>query len=219
METVARIDTLGCVDLPDGLGWAMAQPQPDTGALFPEERAAMARAVPTRVAEFTGGRVAARAALARIGLPPVAIPVGDDRAPAWPEGVVGSISHGGGVCVAVVGRAAAWRGLGVDLEPDAPLPPDLVAEIAVEAELAALAPMGQGHAATRVFSAKEAAYKAQYPETRAVFGFDAMRADLPTGVMRMVQDTGPGLGAELPIRQQVFDGMILSLCLVPQPVK
>ena len=46
METVARIDTLGCVDLPDGLGWAMAQPQPDTGALFPEERAAMA-------AEFT----------------------------------------------------------------------------------------------------------------------------------------------------------------------
>ena len=27
METVARIDTLGCVDLPDGLGWAMAQPQ------------------------------------------------------------------------------------------------------------------------------------------------------------------------------------------------
>ena len=46
-----------------------------------------------------------------------------------------------------------------------------------------------------------------------------MRADLPTGVMRMVQDTGPGLGAVLPIRQQVLGGLILSLCLVPQPAK
>ena len=62
--------------------------------LLPEERGAVAKAVPKRVAQFTAGRVCARRALAQLGnTEPVPILMGEDRAPQWPAGYVGSISH------------------------------------------------------------------------------------------------------------------------------
>ena len=103
------------------------------------------------------------------------------------------------------------------LERDADLPPEITAEIATEAELSALAPLSRGRAAARVFSAKEAAYKAQYPLTRCLFGFDAMTAHLPDGGMRMCADTGLGRGAALPMQQHLVAGRVLSLCLMPRP--
>jgi 4'-phosphopantetheinyl transferase EntD len=145
------------------------------------------------------------------------VPAGADRAPRWPEGVVGSITHDGGLCLAIVGRSNAWQAIGIDLERDADLPPEITAQIATEAELSALAPLPRGRAAARVFSAKEAAYKAQYPLTRCLFGFDAMTAHLPDGGMRMCADTGLGRGAALPMQQHLVAGRVLSLCLMPRP--
>ncbi|MGR3377595.1 4'-phosphopantetheinyl transferase family protein [Salipiger abyssi] len=201
--------------LPDTLGWAVTLPQTDPGALFPEERAVMQKAVPARLAEFTGGRVAARRAMAQLGLAPAPVAMDPDRAPRWPDGVVGSITHAAGLCFAVVGHSSDWSALGADLERDAALPAEIVAEVATPQELAGLAPLPAREAAARIFSAKEAAYKAQYPQTRSLFGFDAMQANLPAGEMRMVRDTGPGLGAVLPMRQHLLNGLILSLCLMP----
>lgn len=216
--TVAALDrALAALDLPAGLGRAVSGPVYDLGALFPEERAAVARAVPSRQAEFAGGRQAARHAMAALGLPPCAVPIGADRAPRWPEGVVGSITHDGGLCLAIVGRSEAWQAIGIDLERDAELSPEIAAEIATETELSALAPLSRGRAAARVFSAKEAAYKAQYPLTGCLFGFDAMAAHLPDGGMRMCADTGLGRGAALPMQQHLFAGRVLSLCLMPRP--
>lgn len=216
--TVAALDrALSALDLPAGLGWAASGPVDDLGALYPEERAAVARAIPSRQAEFTGGRLAARRAMAALGLPPCAVPAGPDRAPRWPEGVVGSITHDGGLCLAIVGRSEAWRAIGIDLERDAELSPEITAQIATEAELSALAPLPRGRAAARVFSAKEAAYKAQYPLTGCLFGFDAMTAHLPDGGMRMCADTGLGRGAALPMQQHLVAGRVLSRCLMPRP--
>ena len=64
-----------------------------------------------------------------------------DRAPVWPEGVVASLSHTAGLCLAVAARARDWRGLGVDLERALPLDPGLVPTIASPAELDRLAPL------------------------------------------------------------------------------
>ncbi|MBN9886025.1 4'-phosphopantetheinyl transferase family protein [Salipiger abyssi] len=208
----AEISQLG---LPEGLGWAVTTPQTDPGALFPEERAAMQKAVPARLAEFTGGRVAARRAMAQLGLTPGPVAMDPDRAPRWPEGLVGSITHAAGFCFALVSHISDWRAIGADLERDAALPDEIVAEVATPQELASLAPLPARKAAARIFSAKEAAYKAQYPLTRCLFGFDAMQADLPAGEMRMIRDTGPGMGAALPMRQHLLPGLILSLCLMP----
>jgi len=100
----------------------------DTPALMPEERSFLARAVPARVLEFTTGRSCARAALARLGCPPVAIAVGDEREPLWPPGFIGSITHRPGHCAAAVARCEPHliAGLGFDAEPAQALPEDVL---------------------------------------------------------------------------------------------
>jgi 4'-phosphopantetheinyl transferase EntD len=70
--------------------------------------------------------------------------------------------------VAVAARAQHVRSLGLDVEPDAPLDPELWDEVCAPAEaawLAAQAPARRGRLAKLVFSAKECAYKCQYPLT------------------------------------------------------
>lgn len=206
---------LGRVGLPGDLCWAVRPPVLDDAALFDAERAAMRRAVPARVAEFTGGRLAARAAMAQLGLAPQPIPMRADRAPDWPPGVIGSISHACGLCLAIAAPAGAWRGIGVDIEADVDMPAEMISEIASQQELARLAPLSAPRAAMRIFSAKEAAYKAQYPLTQARFGFDAMCADLPRFQMRLTRDVGLGAGVALPILQHALDGVIVSVSLFP----
>lgn len=160
------------------------------GELLPGEAAAVAGAVPARVAEFTAGRLAARRALAALGHPAAAIPAGPDRAPCWPEGLAGSIAHAQGVAVAAVRRGAP---LGLDVEADAGLEPDLWPLICDPAELAALPAGDRGRAVRLVFAAKEAVYKAQYPLTGRLIGFDAVRVTLEEDgfVARLRQGVGP----------------------------
>ena len=83
--------------------------------LYPEEQACVVGAVSQRRAEFSTGRWCAREALRTLSLPLQAIPMGPLRGPVWPPGVSGSITHAGGICVAVVSRTVHHKGLGIDL--------------------------------------------------------------------------------------------------------
>ncbi len=146
---------------------------PDT--MDPSEDHAVSGAVPRRRAEFHAGRAAARAGMVALGLPPRPVPSDLDRAPIWPEGVVGSISHCRSVCVAALGHTKDWASIGVDLEEDTPLAGDLVPIVCGAAEQSWLRtqnPAERGIMAKLIFCAKEATYKAQYPLTGALFGFD-----------------------------------------------
>ena len=137
----------------------------------------MARAVPSRLAEFTAGRTAARAAMRALGLPEIAVPMGPDRAPVWPNGVVGSIAHTNGVCVALIARAGPITGIGVDLEPADPLPADLWPTVLTAAEMAMLDQLPKetrGQTAKLLFSAKESTYKCIYPQSQTVLDFSDM---------------------------------------------
>lgn len=87
----------------------------DASKLWPEEHAAVAGAVPARLAEFVAGRTAARRVLLALGQPAQALPMGPDRAAIWPGDIAGSIAHAAGLAVAV-GRLEA--ALGVDIEED-----------------------------------------------------------------------------------------------------
>ena len=141
----------------------------------------MARAVPNRLAEFTAGRAAARCAMAALGLPHTAIPAGQDRAPVWPDGVVGSIAHADGICAAIVARLGSVWAVGVDLEPGVALDPDLWPQVCTMPEQAFLASQPKefrGHFAKLIFSAKESAYKCIYPHIQTVLGFDAMQISI-----------------------------------------
>ncbi|MFN4156890.1 MAG: 4'-phosphopantetheinyl transferase [Gemmobacter sp.] len=150
--------------LPPGAGVAQTDPCADH-PLWPGEH--LPGATPARLREFAAGRAAFRAALADAGLPPMALPITADRSPAWPSGLALSITHTAGTCLAAVLPGA--RGLGIDLEPDEDLPSDLIPLILTAQEPA------DPRTARLIFSAKEAAYKAIYPLTRRVIGFDAMR--------------------------------------------
>ena len=167
--------------LPDGVACAVRRPETCTAPPQPEEMAAIARASPSRRMEFAAGRAAARAALAQIGLPGRAIPQATDRAPVWPEGVVGSIAHCSGCCLAAAAPGARVRALGVDVEPATPLAADLFELICTPRELAELQAMPQAGRAIRaklVFSAKESAFKALYPLIRHHFGFEAVEVSV-----------------------------------------
>ncbi|MEP2530308.1 4'-phosphopantetheinyl transferase superfamily protein [Shimia sp.] len=162
---------------PEGVAVAVSNPLLPAEPVWPQEAPAIAHAVPARRREFAAGRHAARQAMSELSLEPRAIPGARNRAPQWPRGLTGSISHDGASCVVVMALTSQFRALGVDVEPNAPLPEDLVPEICIPSERAWLAslPATQRHGtARRIFCAKEAVYKAQFPLTRLLFGFDAV---------------------------------------------
>jgi 4'-phosphopantetheinyl transferase EntD len=86
----------------------------------------------------------------------------------WPNGVVGSISHKSGLCVAVVAHRADARTIGVDLEDATPaLSPATRRRLLGgrnDRPVSCMTYVGsQADWARVVFSAKEATYKAWYP--------------------------------------------------------
>lgn len=152
--------------------------------LLGAEREAVARAVAKRIHEFAGGRACARAALSQLGYGAIELPVGTDRAPGWPAGITGSITHTGGFCAAVVARTAQIRALGLDAEPASSVKPHLWRRICTAEELAVLesldAPTALG-AATLMFSAKEAFYKCQHALTAQWLDFADIRVSIESG--------------------------------------
>lgn len=154
---------------------------PDLSVLHPEEAALMKRAVEKRRKEFCAGRVLARDALESLGFASAPLLRGEDRAPIWPRGAVGSITHTRGHCAAVVARAGRIRALGVDVEQAASLKPAVFDAITTERERREL----EGDDALRlgkvIFSAKECAYKAQYALTQKYLPFSAMSVAIDAG--------------------------------------
>lgn len=145
--------------------------------LFPQERAAVACAVEKRRREYVTTRACAREALARLGLPAAAIVGGERGEPLWPPGVIGSITHCAGYRACALARAGGGlAGLGIDAEPDAPLPRGVIERVARVEERPALAELARALPAIYwerlLFSAKEATYKVWFPLARCWLGFE-----------------------------------------------
>ncbi|MES1208225.1 MAG: 4'-phosphopantetheinyl transferase superfamily protein [Pseudomonadota bacterium] len=154
--------------LPEGVALACADPRERPPGLMPEEAAQVAAAVPRRQQEFAHGRALARRLLGQLGIENFALLIGPHREPRWPAGVVGSVTHTETLCAVAVAPGSRYAGLGIDLEPDEPLEPELAVHIATPGELAETANAGlpdPGVGARLVFSAKEAVYKCQFPAT------------------------------------------------------
>jgi 4'-phosphopantetheinyl transferase EntD len=146
--------------------------------LLPEEYTVVARAAESRRREFATGRACARAAMARLGVPAVAVLPGFRGAPQWPETIVGSITHCVGYRAAAVALKRDVESLGVDAEPNEALPDHGMLElIALDEErdrLAELFARMPGIYWDRLlFSAKESVYKTWFPLTRLWLGFES----------------------------------------------
>ncbi len=133
------------------------------------------KAVPARRHAYRLGRAAAHAALRDLGRDGGPILRGPGRAPCWPAGVAGSISHAAGIGVALAAHREYTDGVGIDVEARRPAP-ELAGQVPgpeEQAWLAAAPPAERDDLLLALFSAKESVFKAFYPRVGAIFGFEA----------------------------------------------
>nr|WP_202239666.1 4'-phosphopantetheinyl transferase superfamily protein [Streptomyces sp. SN-593] len=195
--------------------------------LFPEEEAAIAKAVDKRRREFTTVRFCARRALAGLGYGPVPFVPGERGAPSWPSGVVGSMTHCDGYRAATVAPGTEVASLGIDAEPALPLPQGVFDVVTIEAEhgrLDALARTRPDVPWDRLlFCAKEAVYKAWFPLTRRWLGFEEAHVTLREdgGFTARLLVPGPTVGGRqldgFTGRWLVRDGIAATAVVVAHP--
>lgn len=180
--------------------------------LHPCEGDSIRNAIDHRRQEFAAGRKAARIAIGQN----VAIDVAPDRAPIWPSGIVGSISHDTSWACAVVHREAKMVGL--DVEDCSDLPQEIWDTVLSASEAAWCRAQPQpGLIAKAIFSIKEACYKAQYPLTKTIFGFEMFQVALSGDAFQAVfqSDVGPfAKGDRLAGKLSIGPERILSGVLV-----
>lgn len=182
------------------------------------------RGVAKRQSEHLAGRLCAREALRRLTGEAYVPTIGDDRSPQWPEGVVGSITHGKGWAAALVAPANQWRALGLDVEQLLPTARALrlEGEILTRAEQARLIGMSDDERAQRIsltFSLKESLFKALYPLTLTRFYFhdaELLECGEDSARLRLLIDLHADwpTGSELDGQFVLFDGQVLSLVAV-----
>jgi len=182
------------------------------------ERAYIAGAMEARYREFVTARACARRALTLLGLPEQAIPPGAGGEPSWPPGVVGSITHCGGYRGAVVGRSADVAAIGIDAEPNEPLPAGVLAAISTRHERTQA---GESRAARPavcwdrlLWCAKEAVCKAWYPLARRPLEAGLVQVLVAAGGQTFsarLREPGPVFDG----RWLLHDGLLLTVVTLP----
>lgn len=133
--------------------------------------------VQKRRAEYIAARYAAQILLKKLGCE-LGVGSSQNRAPIWPFGFSGSLSHTNGKAIAVVSQQPHHCSPGIDIEVFSPAviqesknvfttktERNILKASSIQYELALLV----------AFSVKESLYKSLYPTVRRYFGFDAVK--------------------------------------------
>ncbi|GAA4615823.1 4'-phosphopantetheinyl transferase superfamily protein [Actinoallomurus liliacearum] len=205
---------------PEAVGEDTFDDAPAT-TLFPEEEALLARAVDKRRREFTTVRACARTAFARLGVAPAPLLRGERGAPIWPDGIVGSMTHCDGYRASAVARSRDVQTIGIDAEPNGPLPDGVLGAVSRPEERAWLTDLLAADSGVRwdrlLFSAKESVYKAWFPLTRRWLDFEgaSITVDPEAGTFSAALTVPPPQVDGRPLtgftgRWLVRDGLILT---------
>ncbi len=130
-----------------------------------------------RARELKAGRACAAQALLEAGATDVTVGVGPDRAPRWPTGFTGSITHTateeGSFACAVAVRRERLRSIGIDSERvlDEDAMREVVPMFLDDTERRTLNAGPQREVATVAFSAKESLFKCLFPCAGVFFEF------------------------------------------------
>jgi 4'-phosphopantetheinyl transferase EntD len=195
-------------------------------ALFPAEESSVGQAVEKRRREFTTARACVREAFAQLGLPPAAVANGPRGEPLWPAGIVGSITHCEGYRACALARASEVLTIGIDAEPNAPLPAGVLCDIAGPRELTWLEDRRRReprvHWDRLLFSAKESVYKAWFPLAGRWLGFEdaelTLAAETGRFTARLLVPGPSPAGRQLAGfsgRWLVRDGLVLTAIVLP----
>lgn len=193
---------------------------------FPRWGLAPLEAASKRQAEYLAGRVCAHEALRLATGTPGMPATGADRAPLWPAGATGSITHGAGFAAALAAPREEWLGLGLDVERRlSPARADrLAGQILTPGELRSWSNLDEERRAlllTLTFSLKESLFKALYPLVQRRFYFhDAELLDHDEdgqARLRLLTELSPQWrrGAQIDGQFQLIDEHLLSLASIP----
>ncbi|OLP55630.1 hypothetical protein BJF92_08110 [Rhizobium rhizosphaerae] len=149
-----------------------AEPLPAAAPLSPHRRAALRAS--------GAARRLAREMMVASGHPAAPIPRAASGAPLFPSGLIGSLAHDEEMAVAALAPAGPGLSLGIDVEPFAPLTNEIAALVRQPGDIMPRE-LDPAHAARLLFSAKEAIYKASFPLTGEVLGYEHIACDLTQG--------------------------------------
>jgi len=153
--------------------------------LHQAEETCVRAALPKRRREFAAGRACARGALRQLGVRDFPLVPGAGRAPVWPHGIVGSITHCANYVAAVVAKTERLSGVGIDAEPGQLLARDLVPLVCTADEISQLDQLPPDVAwTTLMFSAKESFFKCYYPQAGCLLDFLDVEIDLQPAAAR-----------------------------------
>jgi 4'-phosphopantetheinyl transferase EntD len=170
---------------------------------------------PQRLTDFSTGRYCAIQALEKLGINDSIIPIGVDREPIWPEGIVGSISHCDSLTGAIVAKSSDHISLGLDIEEIGRVTPDLWDLVFTENEKNYLSGLSEKEMllqSTAIFSAKEAFYKFQHPITKTFLDFLEVEVALPG--INYIKVLSDAVKTNSPIRENTVSYYFESGCVV-----
>lgn len=148
----------------------------DENALIDEEAASITSSIPQVRRASGAARIVARELLAQLGHTHARVPKDTSGAPVWPAGIVGSMAHDDRIAVAAIGRQRDFGAIGIDVEPNAPLPADMLELVATPEERRNVA--DDPLRGRLIYAVKEAVYKAAYPLDGAFLEFHDITVDL-----------------------------------------
>jgi enterobactin synthetase component D len=144
--------------------------------------------------EFYSGRWCAIQCLIQKNESNFAIQIGEDRAPIWPTGIIGSISHSNRLAAALLDESAYCLAIGLDIQPASSqtLAQDLKKTILHPLEIKRFDYQFNAKLFDLIFSAKESLFKALYPscsiffdhQDAEIFKIDATQSILQIRLLR-----------------------------------
>jgi 4'-phosphopantetheinyl transferase EntD len=147
----------------------------DAASLTVDELASAGDVTSDRMRELEFGRMYAKRALSMLGFDKLDLPIALDRAPLWPSGVVGSLTHVRGCqgehFAAAVARASDFSAIGIDAEFEGGLDPHVWTQVLTTRELGQIRALPVNARATEVLTRwciKEAIAKAERQPTEPI---------------------------------------------------
>lgn len=187
------------------------------------------RAAHKRRAEFLAGRLCAQQALLMLNGVGSIPGIKQDRAPQWPQGCVGSITHSDTWAAAVVADNDQYIALGLDIEPclshrDSRKLANGILTTGEQSRWAQLPSEQFSLMVTLTFSLKESLFKALHPLVSTGFYFEHAELldwNMATGTarLRLLKDLNNEwlTGRELEAQFCLMDKHMMSLIAVPRP--
>lgn len=198
---------------------------PDYPRLHPLEERQLAghRMSQKRKKEFALGRWCARQAMSAFNRAQEPLLIGPSRAPIWPQGLLGSITHCEGYCAAAIVEKKNSIAIGIDAEPWINFPLDIRDHIATEQELShsAFGRFDDQKRLAVLFSAKESIFKALNPLTGIFFDFlsTSLVVDVAAGIFSFESLSVPEIqpySNSLVGRFLTSDNLVISSAYVPR---